>query len=201
MEQDDMSTNTFTWKGWARWLATFVGFPVGGFAARMLAGPVDDPTAAIASGLVVGVVLGAVQVGIGGIEPGGRTRWVTATATGMAVGLGLGARIVGFDTDTASLVAMGAISGAAVGVAQALSAPWRTTARIQWILATPTLWAIGWLISANVIVDAESQHAIFGSSGAIVVSAAAGLLPAIQQRQSQVAIATAGAPIPSTVAR
>ena len=147
-------------------------------------------------------LLGLVQAGIGGIEPGARGRWVASSATGLAVGLGLGASAVGFGTNTASLVAMGAISGGAVGLAQAWSMRMRAFDRLLWVVATPALWAIGWLITSQVIVDADRHHAVFGSSGALVVSAAAGLLHVARQRQAQVAPAVlAGASLRSAVAR
>ena len=53
---------------WGRWTATFIGFPLAGFTARLVVGGIDSPTAGIVGGLVGGAVLGAVQVGIGGIE-------------------------------------------------------------------------------------------------------------------------------------
>jgi hypothetical protein len=104
---------------------------------------------------------------------------------GLGVGLGVGAAAVGYDTDTASLVAMGAVSGAGVGLAQALAVPMRLLDRIAWALATPALWAGAWLITAQVIVDADRQHAMFGSSGAAAASALAGVLYAMRQRAPQ----------------
>ncbi len=71
---------------------------------------------------------------------------------------------------------MGAITGAAVGLAQAISVPMQRVDRLAWALATPALWATGWSITSQVIVDADRHHAVFGSSGALVVSALAGLL-------------------------
>ena len=113
-----------------------------------------------------------------------RLRWIGATAAGLAVGLTVGASAVGYRTDTASLVAMGAICGAAVGLAQALSIPMRRVDRVLWAAATPALWAGGWLITSQVIVDAERQHAVFGSSGALAVSALAGVLYAMRDRRT-----------------
>lgn len=169
-------------KRWARWLGTFVGFPLAGVAARAVSGNIDALGAAAIGGLIGGVVLGTVQAVIGGIEPGARLRWIAATATGLAVGLTVGASAVGYHTDTASLAAMGAICGAAVGVAQALSIPMRRVDRVLWAVATPVLWAGGWLITSQVIADADRQHAVFGASGALAVSALAGVLYALRHR-------------------
>ena len=176
-------------KRWARWLGTFVGFPLAGVAARAVAGDIDTAGAAAIGGLAGGAVLGAVQVGIGGIDADDRLRWIGATTVGLGVGLTIGAGAVGYDTDTASLVAMGAVSGAAVGLAQAVSVPMRSIDRVLWALATPALWAGGWLITSQVIVDADRQHAMFGSSGALAVSAAAGVLYATRDRGDRPVVA------------
>lgn len=176
-----MSTDRIRIRTWARWVGSFVGFPLAGVAARMVAGDIDTLGAALTGGLVGGAVLGAVQAGIGGIHRDHWHRWIGATAVGFAAGLGAGAAAVGYHTDTASLVAMGAISGAFVGVAQAWSVPMEMRDRIRWALAIPALWAGGWAITAQVIVDADRQHAVFGSSGALAVSLLAGILHATQR--------------------
>lgn len=183
--QAEMKRDTTKFKLWCRWLGTFVGFPLAGVAARAVAGNVDDVGAAAIGGLVGGTVLGAVQAVIGGIRPDDRVRWIGATAAGLAVGLAVGANVVGYRTDTASVVAMGAISGAAVGIAQAVSVPMRRLDRALWAAATPVLWACGWLITSQVIVDADRQHAVFGASGALTVSALAGVLYAARDRRTQ----------------
>ena len=54
----------------ARWMVTFVGFPLGGFTADLLVGPVDSPVRAVLGGLVTGAILGAVQAwGLGRNRP------------------------------------------------------------------------------------------------------------------------------------
>lgn len=189
----------FDLKPWARWLATFIGFPLAGVTARAVAGNIDAVGAAATGGLAGGAVLGAVQAGIGGIAPADRVRWIGATATGLAVGLTVGGGAVGFDTDTTSLVAMGAISGAFVGAAQAVSVPMRLVDRVLWAAATPLLWAGGWLITSQVIVDADRQHAVFGASGAVTVSALAGVLYAVRQRSPQPAGPLVPAPADAVV--
>src|SRR4051794_4116712 len=112
-----MNMHRITVIRWARWLATFIGFPVAGLAARAVAGNIDSLAAGVVGGLAGGVVLGAVQVFVGGVPSGQRSRWIGSTAAGFAIGLTAGAGSVGYRTDTASLVVMGAISGAAVGLA------------------------------------------------------------------------------------
>jgi hypothetical protein len=179
-------------KRWGRWVATFVGFPLAGVVARVVAGNIDGATAAVLGGLAGGLVLGAVQAVIGGIDTEDRVRWIGATAVGLAVGLAVGAGVVGYRTDTASLVAMGAISGAGVGLAQALSVPMRWIDRVLWATATPALWAGGWLATSQVIVDVERQHAIFGGPGSAVVSALAGALYVLRLRAPRPVVALVG---------
>jgi hypothetical protein len=196
-----MRTDRIRITRWARWVGTFIGFPLAGVAARLVVGDVDAAGAAAIGGVVGGAVLGIAQATIGGIERSQWSRWVGATAAGLGIGLCLGASAVGFETDAASLVVMGAISGAVVGVAQALSVPMRAIDRASWAVATPALWALGWLITSQVIVDADARHAIFGSSGALVVSVLAGVLHAVRQRSPHVSVDVVGTSIGSAVAR
>jgi hypothetical protein len=194
-----MTKQKFDWKRYGRWVGTFIGFPLAGVAARAVAGSIDTVSAAALGGLAAGAVLGAVQVGIAGIPPGERVRWIGGTAVGLAVGLAAGAAAVGFATDPASLVVMGAMSGAGVGIAQALSVPMTVRDRVLWAVATPLLWAGGWAITSQVIVDADRQHAMFGSSGALAVSLAAGVLFALRDRTA--AASTAVASVSATTDR
>lgn len=196
-----MRTNRTTITRWARWAGTFIGFPLAGVTARLVAGDIDSAAAAAVGGLAGGAVLGFVQAGIGGIAPDRWRRWIGSTAGGFAVGLGLGASAVGFDTDTKSLVVMGALSGAVVGLAQAWAMPGRGRDRAAWALATPALWAAGWLITSQVIVDADRHHAVFGSSGALAVSAIAGVLHAARSGSEDPSIGVLGASFRSAVAR
>ena len=182
-----MNKQGFDWKRYGRWVGTFIGFPLAGVTARVVAGNIDSASAAALGGVAGGAVLGAVQVAIAGIDTGDRARWIGATAVGLAVGLTAGAASVGFDTAPASLVAMGAVSGAGVGIAQAMSVPMSLRDRVLWCVATPVLWAGGWAITSQVIVDADRQHAVFGSSGALAVSLVAGVLYA---RRDQTAAAS-----------
>jgi hypothetical protein len=176
-----MQHTTFDTKRWGRWVGTFIAFPVAGLAARAVAGNIDTTTSALIGGLAGGAVLGGVQALITGMSATERTRWIGGTAVGLSLGLAAGASAAGFETDTASLAAMGAISGAGVGLAQALAmVPARRVDRLAWALATPLLWAGAWAITSQVIVDADRQHAVFGSSGALVVGVVAGVLHALR---------------------
>jgi len=73
-----------SWRGiTVRWIATFAGFPAGGFTAMLIVGRVDSVTAALAGGLITGVILGAAQAwGLSRRGPGA-IQWVAATAAGL----------------------------------------------------------------------------------------------------------------------
>src|SRR3954453_9558249 len=81
----------------AVWMLTFLGFPLGGFLADVLAGPIDSLRAAVAGGLITGSVIGAAQaivlrhVGVPVRE------WIAATTMGFLVGLGIGAAAVDYE--------------------------------------------------------------------------------------------------------
>ena len=71
----------------ARWMVTFVGFPLGGLTTALLIGPVDSLVSALLGGLVTGAILGAVQAwGLGRNRPS-PVQWIVATAVGLMVGL------------------------------------------------------------------------------------------------------------------
>jgi hypothetical protein len=160
-----------------RWLPTFLGFPLGGFLAEVVAGPVDGLVPALLGGAITGVVLGTVQSWAMGCNGPPAARWITATTAGLAVGLALGSATVGYDTGLGDLVVQGAICGLAIGTAQALVLRGRVA--YLWAPALSALWALGWAITTSIGVDVETQYAVFGSSGAVVVTAATAVLPVL----------------------
>jgi hypothetical protein len=165
-----------TWQGSAlRWLPTFFGFPLGGFVAELIAGPVDGVAAALLGGAITGTVLGAVQSwGMGSNGPPAR-QWIAATTAGLTLGLALGSAMVGYGTSLGDLVVQGAICGLAIGTAQALVLRERNA--YLWAPALSALWALGWAITTSIGIDVETQWTVFGASGAVVVTAATALLP------------------------
>jgi hypothetical protein len=167
-----------TWRRSAlRWLPTFLGFPLGGFAAELIAGPVDGVAPAIVAGAVTGVILGAVQSwAIGPNGPRAR-QWLAATTAGLTLGLAVGSAAVGYDTDLADLLVQGAICGLIIGIAQAIVLRGRVA--YLWAPALSALWALGWAVTTAIGVDVETQYAVFGSSGALVVTVATATLPAL----------------------
>jgi len=167
-----------TWRGSAlRWLPTFLGFPLGGALAALIAGPVDGFAVALVGGAITGSVLGAVQSwGMGAAGPPAR-QWIAATAVGLAAGLALGSATVGYGTGLGDLVVQGAICGLAIGTAQAFVLPGRVA--YLWAPALSALWALGWATSTSIGIDVETQWTVFGASGALVVTAATAALPVL----------------------
>ena len=160
---------------WLIWTAGFLFFPIAGLAGAGAAGRVDSPLAALVAGLVTGTVIGVGQslTSSGRLHP---IRWTFASVVGMGLGLLLGAMAVGFGTSLGDLAVMGALTGLALGGAQALVLPVGTRYRAAWAAALPLLWALGWTVTTLAGIDVDRQHTIFGASGAITFSALAGAL-------------------------
>ena len=162
------SSASQSFRPWWRWMLTALAFPPAGYVAWLLAGHVDSASAAALAGVVTGAVLGLGQWLL--LRRRGVTlRWASATAVAFGIGLTVGAAVVGYETDRVSLAVMGAVSGVAVGIAQAHAVRSSMSAVLTWGGTTGALWALGWVISSFVI-DPADQWTIFGASGAIVVT-------------------------------
>lgn len=162
----------------ARWMITFIGFPIGGLIADLLLGPVDDLTAALIGGLITGLSVGAPQAWGLALDRRAAVRWIAATAAGFMVGLGLGSAAVAYRTTLASLVIQGAICGLAVGAAQA-GLLWTRLGRpaLAWPVTLGAIWALGWAVTSFAGIQVGDQFTVFGSAGAVVVTALTGVLP------------------------
>jgi hypothetical protein len=172
-----------------RWLPTFLAFPLGGFIAIETVGSLDGVAAAAAGGLVAGAVIGAAQWlalradGIG-------WRWVAYTALAMAAGAALAVTLLGAGTELADVMLRGLVTGAAVGAAQSSLLGRGSHSAAAWTATTAGAWALGWLPTWAVIVDIERGHHVFGSSGAILVAVATGLvLHRLHRGESRIAAA------------
>jgi hypothetical protein len=160
-----------------RWILTFPGFALGGWAAFLLVGPASSPLAAAAAGAIAGTAIGTAQWLA--LRPAACPYWIAASTTGMAVGSAAAATMTGSATSVPALAATGAIAGAAVGLAQGLAfRTGRRTAALWtvglWTVTVSGAWALGWMTTANVIIDAESGYVSFGASGALVATAITG---------------------------
>jgi hypothetical protein len=182
-----------------RWAPTFLGVPVGGWLAFQVAGSITGPLTAALAGVIAGAVIGGAQwLALGRVAG---WSWLAATLLGMGADSSLAAVATGAETTTPALVISGLVTGAVVGAAQgfALRRGLRVTA--LWAATVSISWALGWLVTANVIVDAENGYVAFGSSGALVATALTGLVlhrilgPVVPRR----AAGTASAAAPASV--
>ncbi|MFE4196768.1 hypothetical protein ACFRJ9_12940 [Paenarthrobacter sp. NPDC056912] len=151
-----------------RWTPSLLGFPLGGWLAFQLLGPVRNPLSAAIAGVLAGAVIGAAQWLA--LRPAVSWRWILGSTIGMSAGSALAAVATGSSTSVAALATTGLIAGACVGLAQGLAfmRGWRVAA--LWTATVSPAWALGWAITANVIVDADHGYIAFGSSGAVVVT-------------------------------
>lgn len=171
----------------ARWAVSFVGFPLGGLAAMTLVGPVDSPASAVVGGLLTGAVLGAVQGWALRAKGRSLVAWSAATAVGLGAGLAVGAAAVSYGTGLGDLVVQGAVSGAAVGIAQAVLLRRRLGAlALAWPAYLAVVWALGWAITTSIGVEVDERFTVFGSSGAVVVAILTSVLPLVLARREAV---------------
>ena len=157
-----------------RWLPTFLAFPLGGFLAMQTIGSADDPVAAGLGGLLVGAIVGLAQwlaLRNHGMGPG----WAVGTALGTAAGSAVAVAVTGGATTIPALVTMGLVTGAFVGASQGTQLGRGRVAAALWSAVVSLSWGAGWLVTANVIVDAERGFHMFGSSGALVATVISGL--------------------------
>lgn len=167
-----------------RWLLSFAGFPLGGLAAMLLVGRIDTLLAAALGGLVTGAVLGAVQAWALRLDRRTALAWVVATAVGLAVGLTIGGGLVQFGTALSDLALQGAISGAVVGLAQALVLRREGPIVAVWPAYLASAWALGWIITTSVGVQVTDHFTVFGAAGAVTVAALTSVLPLFLSRST-----------------
>ena len=174
MTSSGTSQRTFT-RTWLMWTAGFLAFPLAGLAGTAAAGRVDSAIAALIGGTVSGLALGAGQVLASRrrLDP---RRWIPATGVGMGIGLVFAAVVVDFGTSLADLAVMGALTGLALGPAQAFALPRQARMRWAWAVALPALWALGWTVTTLGQIHVEEQFTIFGAYGALTFSALSGVL-------------------------
>jgi hypothetical protein len=166
-----------------RWLVSFVGFPVGGYVALLLVGLVDGLGSALTGGLITGAIIGSVQAWALSDGPRRSAAWVLATAAGLMAGLALGASLVQFRTGLVDLIVQGAVSGAVVGLAQAVVLRRLGLLAMAWPLALSPIWASGWAVTTVAGIQVDQQFTVFGASGAVVVTALTVVLPILIHRR------------------
>lgn len=160
-----------------RWLLVLPAFPLSGLLVSSTIGPIDSPVPAVVGGAVVGLAVGAAQL----LGLRGRARilpWLAASGLGGGLGLLAGSAVVGYAITLPALAAQGLVTGALIGIAQAvvLSRPAR---RIVWAFGVAAVWTLGWVTTTLIGVDVEQQFAVFGASGALLASISFAALSAI----------------------
>jgi hypothetical protein len=163
--------------GWS-WAAVALAFPVAGLLGRAAGGDVDAVGAALLGGAFTGAGLGAAQWLAAREMFGSWPVWVGVSGVGYGVGLAAGAALVGYETDLASLAAMGAVSGAILGAGQGLvlAAQGRQRLAVAWGMAMPALFAMGWSATQLAGIDVDKQFTVFGAAGAVTFMLLSGLL-------------------------
>jgi hypothetical protein len=157
-----------------RWIPTFLAFPIGGYVAIETVGSSDGPLPAALGGLIVGAAIGVAQWLA--LRSGGTSRrWIGRTTAGVAAGAALAAVVTGSGTEVGDLVLSGLVTGAVVGAVRGPLLGRGARATAGWAAVTSGTWALGWLITSQVIVDAERGFHMFGSSGALVATLLSGL--------------------------
>ena len=153
---------------WLWPVAILVSLPIAGYIADLVVDGVDSVGAALASGLIVGAIIGAAEWFV--LRRRVSWLWIPATIVGMAVGLVAGAALVDYGIGRGDLALMGAVNGLAVGTMQALVlARNRIPGAVWWAVVNPPAWALGWVVTSYVISrNIDERFAIFGASGALV---------------------------------
>lgn len=157
-----------------RWIPTFLAFPLGGLTAMLLLGGSTGPLVALLGGAIVGAAVGGAQWLALGRRAG--LRWFVATVSATSLGSALASVIAGSPTTTSGAVLTGLVLGSAVGIAQASVLGAGLRAGVVWAATVAASWTVGWFITAQVIVDLDRGHFVFGSSGALVVTVVTGVV-------------------------
>lgn len=184
-----------------RWLPTFLAFPAAGLLTISTIGPLRSPAAGLVGGALAGAVLGGAQWLA--LRSSAVTRaWWLATVVGAALGTAIGVAATAAGTGPSDLVLRGLITGAVLGLAQGIAVGRPALRVAAWTASTSLAWALGWLATANVIVDADRGFVVFGASGALLATILTGLaLPLLLGRSTTPSSADESAEVAIEVAR
>src|SRR3954447_7224874 len=155
---------------------TLIAFPVSGYLGWGVAGHVDSVAPALIRGALTGAGIGLAQWAFLRRDLAVGPAWILATSLALALGLSIGAAVVNYETTSGQLAIMGAISGAAVGLAQGRLLQSRFSLWLAWMLSMPPLFALGWFVTEGIGIDVAKQFTIFGASGCVVFGLLSGLL-------------------------
>lgn len=158
------------------WMFTFVAFPLGGIVALSIVGPMEGVVQAALGGALAGVVVGASQWLVLRRFLGTTTEWVLATVAGLALGDTVGVLLTGAGTDLADLILLGAVTGAAVGLAQWPQLRGRVRYSGLWVPVVAASWAGAWAITgAAGLSNVAFGYVVFDVLGALAFTAVTGL--------------------------
>jgi len=161
----------FGWIG-----VTLVAFPLAGLLGWAIGGHVDSVPPALIGGALTGAGVGFLQWLFLRRDLAVGPEWILATSGALAAGLTVGAAVVGYETSAGSLAIMGAISGAAVGVAQGILLRSKFSLWYVWMAAMPVMFALAWVVTETAGIDVANQFTVFGASGSVVFGILTGLL-------------------------
>ncbi len=164
------------WPFLGGWTLAFIGFPLGGLAAFTLLGAMNTPFNGLIGGLIAGACLGLTQ-GLALRQPRPFLfRWILVTALGMGLGFSLSLLLLGAATDSAGILGRALITGAALGVAQAVGLRLSFGWSLAWALLITVMYTVAWWVTSLVIQDSVNLGWVtFGSSGAILYQFVTGL--------------------------
>ena len=118
----------------------------------------------------------------GAFRRGRRSAW-SASALGLAAALALATAVAGPPATLGALLVEGAACGFGLGAAQAGVLFGRLGTRaLLWPVLLACAWALGWAVTAAVGVRIEDGWTVFGSTGALVVTALTAVLPLALRR-------------------
>jgi hypothetical protein len=174
IEQWKGSVMSRVWsRDYAKWLAVFLAYPIAGFLGRLIANPADGFVFAFVTAAVAGAILGVAQwLALDRhVSP---ALWVGATAVGLGMSFvivqALGA------TSNSAAPAIGAVTGLGVGVAQSLVRSDRMPPPAVWIPTMGVAWAIAWVMTTSIGVQASAGWPVVGVSGALVAQLLTGVV-------------------------
>ncbi len=171
----------------AKWIAVFLAYPVAGGLGRLIANPADGLVFAFICAAVAGGILGAAQwLALGRhVSP---ALWIGATALGLGVSFVI-VQAAGATTSAAAPV-IGAVTGLGVGVTQAFVRWDRVPAGPIWIPTMAIAWAVAWVVTTSIGVQAEAGWPVVGVSGALTAQILTGIvLATLGRRRVQPALA------------
>ena len=182
------------WQCWAVWGLAFLGFPLGGlaagalvWAANALMGNMGVSIEGALAGTATGAVVGAAQWLVLSRRLPLSPWWIAATSAGMAAGMVLALQLLGADTARDMVLLRALVTGAGIGLAQALALRGVTSRAPAWGAVVALGWVLGWVISSEVVGVDLGPWAVFGAGGALAFQLVTGLTLAWLLRRAHAA--------------